>query len=123
MYGGSPSPFSDVCVATAHEFGHGTAGQRSHVRLNGLLPGFARRESILDETDANYAILELGRLDGSICLYEPKGHPAPVVHPSSCTSDLAICRSKTVTPNTREAVKQTCLSDQQILERFLLEAA
>jgi len=54
------SPFSDGFIATAHQFSHGIARQINRVCLNGLLLGFAERKSILDETDAKRAILELG---------------------------------------------------------------
>jgi len=55
------SPFSDNFIAAAHQFSHGIARQLNRVCLNGLLIGFADRKSILDETDARRAILELDR--------------------------------------------------------------
>jgi len=61
-------PFSDSFIAAAHQFSHlpaqagGIPRQLSRVCLNGLLIGMNDRKSILDETDAKRAIIELDRL-------------------------------------------------------------
>jgi general secretion pathway protein A len=54
-------PLSDSFIATAHQFSHGIPRQLNRVCLNGLLIGLAERKSILDETDAKRAIMELDR--------------------------------------------------------------
>ncbi len=54
-------PFSDSFIAAAHQFSHGIPRQLNRVCLNGLLIGLAERKSILDESDAKRAILELDR--------------------------------------------------------------
>lgn len=59
--GAERCPFSDDFIAVAHQFSHGIPRQLNRVCLNGLLVGFADRKSVLDETDAKRAILELDR--------------------------------------------------------------
>lgn len=59
--GANTCPFSDGFIATAHQFSHGVARQLNRVCLNGLILGFTERKTVLDETDAKRAILELSR--------------------------------------------------------------
>ncbi len=54
--------YADSFIATAHQFGHGIPWQLNRVCLNGLLIGLADRKTILDETDAKRAIIELDRV-------------------------------------------------------------
>lgn len=55
-------PFSDSFIAASHQFSHGIPRQLNRVCLNGLLIGLTERKTILDETDAKRAIIELDRL-------------------------------------------------------------
>lgn len=61
VVGAERCPFSDSFMAAAHQFSHGVPRQINRVCLNGLLIGLAERKTILDETDAKRAILELDR--------------------------------------------------------------
>ena len=55
-------PFSESFIAAAHQFSHGIPRQLNRVCLNGLLIGMNDRKTILDETDAKRAIIELDRV-------------------------------------------------------------